>query len=142
MAYSTWFETHGKKHAEIMQKLTHLTDEEVLIYFRFENMVEQEPDFCPLYAKNQKCHDMENLNCYLCACPNFRFSDTGFKEVNSKTLKSYCHIDSKDGTVFEGKDALHQNCSGCTIPHHEAYLKKHFQREWFSIMEACQSKKS
>jgi len=118
-----------------MQKLTHLSDEEVIEYFRFENMVQKEPDFCPLYKKNKKCHEIEDLNCYLCACPNFRFNDNGFEEVAGKSLKSYCSIDSKDGTVYEGEDAIHQNCSGCTIPHHEVYILEHFQRDWFMIMK-------
>ena len=135
MGYSEWFEAHGQKHAAIMAKLTHLSDEEIIAYFRFENMVEKEPDFCPLYKENKKCHDMQELNCYLCACPNFRFDDKGFKEVNGKSLKSYCAIDSKDGAVFEGEDALHQNCSSCTVPHHEAYIQKVFQRDWFEIMK-------
>ncbi len=135
MGYSKWFHTHGQKHAAIMAKLTHLSDEEVIAYFRFENMVEKEPDFCPLYKENRKCHDMEELNCYLCACPNFRFDDKGFKEVNGKSLKSYCAIDSKEGDVFEGEDALHQNCSGCTVPHHETYIQKVFQRDWFEVMK-------
>ena len=80
MSYKSWFLEHGNKHKAIMAKLTHLSDEEVIAYFRFENMVEKEPDFCPLYADNKKCHDMQALNCYLCACPNFRFDDKGFKK--------------------------------------------------------------
>ncbi len=135
MSYRDWFEAHGEKHAAIMKKLTHFSDDEVIAYFRFENMRNKEPDFCPLYAENKKCHDMEELNCYLCACPNFRFNDEGFREVEGRSLKSYCAIDSKEGDVFKTDDAIHQNCSGCTVPHHEAYIKKHFKREWFEIMK-------
>ena len=51
-------------------KLEDKTTDEVIEYFKFENMVKNEPDFCPLYKDNKKCHDMEDLNCYLCACPN------------------------------------------------------------------------
>jgi hypothetical protein len=134
MSYIEWFEAHGRKHAAVMAKLTHLSDDEVIAYFRYENMVRHEPDFCPLYAQGKKCHEMEALNCYLCACPNFRFDDTGFEVHEGKSLKSYCAIDSKDGAQFVGEDAIHQNCSGCTVPHHESYIKKHFSRDWFSIM--------
>jgi len=136
MTYKSWFLEHGKKHKAIMAKLTHLNDDEVIHYFRFENMVEKEPDFCPLYKDNKKCHDIKALNCYLCACPNFRFDDEGFKEVKGKALKSYCAIDSKDGAVFEGESQLHQDCSGCTVPHHESYIRKVFKRDWFQIMQA------
>ncbi len=135
MSYKIWFEQHGKKHAKIMKKLTNFTQDEAIEYFQFENMVIKEPDFCPLYKENKKCHDIKILNCYLCACPNFRFNDTGFKNINKKSLKSYCSVDSVDGTPFESKDAIHQNCSECTLPHHEAYIQKIFDRDWFKMMK-------
>jgi len=138
MLYVSWYQTHGEKHKAIMAKLTHLSDDEVIAYFRFENMVKKEPDFCLLYKEEKKCHDMEGLNCYLCACPNFRFDDDGFKTVEDKTLYSTCSIDSKDGAQFISDDAIHQDCSGCLVPHHEAYIKKVFSRDWFKIMkEVC-----
>ena len=135
MSYVSWFQVHGEKHKAIMAKLTHLSDDEVIAYFRFENMVEKEPDFCPLYKDNKKCHEMEDLNCYLCACPNFRFDDDGFKKVEEKTLYSTCSIDSKDGAQYISNDAIHQNCSKCLVPHHETYIKKIFSRNWFDIMK-------
>jgi len=135
MGYSKWFETHGRKHAAIMAKLTHLSDEEVIAYFRYDTMVQKEPDFCPLYKEGKKCHDMEDLNCYLCACPNFRFNDNGFEKINGKSLQSYCSIDSKDGSQFIGEDTVHQDCSGCLVPHRETFIKKVFQRDWFAVME-------
>jgi len=139
MSYSKWFEAHGKKHAAIMAKLTHLSDEEVITYFRFDNMVKHEPDFCPLYAENKKCHEMEDLNCYLCACPNFRFNDAGFEQKEGKTLYSTCAIASKDGDQYISEDAIHQNCAGCTVPHHESYIRKVFDRDWFKIMRKVPS---
>ncbi len=139
MSYSKWFEAHGKKHAAIIAKLTHLSDEEIITYFRFDNMVKHEPDFCPLYAENKKCHEMEDLNCYLCACPNFRFNDAGFEQKEGKTLYSTCAIDSKDGSQYISDDAIHQNCAGCTVPHHESYIRKVFDRDWFKIMRKVPS---
>jgi len=134
MSYKSWFEKHGKKHKEIIKKLSHLSDEEIIEYFKFENMVKNEPDFCPLYAKNKKCHDIEELNCYLCACPNFRFDDNGLGSVGEKIVYSKCSIDSKDGERFESKDAIHQNCSNCLVPHYRGYIEKNFSRDWFEIM--------
>ena len=84
MSYQKWFEAHGNKHKEIMQKLTKLSDDEVIAYFRFENMCEKEPDFCPLFKEKRKCHEIESLNCYLCACPNFRFDDEGISKKEAK----------------------------------------------------------
>ncbi len=118
-----------------MAKLTELSDEEVIRYFRFENMVKNEPDFCPLYKDNKKCHDMKKLNCYLCACPHFRFDDEGFKKVEDKTLYSTCDIHSKHGSQYISDNAIHQNCSACLVPHHEAYIKKVFKRDWFAMMK-------
>ena len=134
MNYITWFESHGKKHQEIMRKLTDLSDEEIIAYFRFENMVQKEPDFCLLYKERKKCHEMDDLNCYLCACPNFRFDDDGLVSDGDQILYSRCSIESEDGAQFVTAEAIHQDCSGCTVPHHEAYIRKYFSRDWFSIM--------
>jgi len=135
MTYNSWYQAHGEKHKAIMSKLVHLSDDEVINYFRFENMVEKEPDFCPLYKEHKKCHDMEVLNCYLCACPNFRFDDKGLEKVENRTLYSICNIESKDGSQYFTDDAIHQNCSGCLEPHNEAYINKVFDRDWFKIMK-------
>ncbi len=135
MSYSSWFYEHGDKHKAIMNRLTHLNDDEVIAYFRFENMVEKEPDFCPLYKDNKKCHDLAGLNCYLCACPNFRFKDEGYHIREGKTLYSACSINSKEGSQFISDDAIHQDCSKCAVPHHESYIKKIYDRDWFEMME-------
>lgn len=140
MTYLEWFEAHGTKHAKIMAKLTHLNDDEVIEYFRFENMVKNEHDFCLLYAENTKCHDMKNLNCYLCACPYFRFDDMGLQREGEKTLFSLCSIDSPEGDRFITGTAIHQNCTGCLIPHQESTIKKVFHRNWFAIMKKAPPK--
>jgi len=135
MSYKKWFDEHAAKHRAIMEKLTHLSDEEVIQYFRFENMVQYESEFCPLYAENKKCHDMAELNCYLCACPNFRFNDAGFALEEGKTLFSTCSIESPDGDRYVSESAIHQNCAGCIVPHRESYIKKVFDRDWLKIMK-------
>ena len=139
MNYETWVEEHVKKHKRIIDKLVKqgLDKERIIDYFDFENMKEKERDFCPLYVQNKKCHDMKELNCYLCSCPNFRFNDEGFKKVDGKTLFSSCSIDSKDGKQGIYGEAIHQDCSGCTVPHHKAYVQKHFDLDWSKIMQTC-----
>jgi len=134
MTYKEWFDTHSRKHHRIMQKLTELSDEEIIAYFRFENMVEKEPDFCPLYTKKEKCHEMEVLNCYLCACPYFLFNDKGLKKEGEQTLYSICSINAKEGKRFISDHAIHQDCGNCLLPHKESFIKKIFKRDWSEIM--------
>ncbi len=139
MTYAQWFQMHGEKHRLLTQKLLakDLTQEEIIAYFRFDNMVQNEPDFCELYKTNTKCHDMEDLNCYLCACPNFRFTmNPQMKE--GKRIHSHCSIDSKDGAAFEHENNIHQDCSGCLVPHSDSYIAKNFDTDWHEIMKECE----
>jgi len=123
--YKKWIIEHSKKHKKIIDKLSNLSDDEVIKYFDFDNMVKKEPNFCPLYKENKKCHDIQNLNCYLCACPLFRLEND----------KSYCEINSRFGDMIKSQDGFtHQNCSNCLIPHKISYIKKNFSRNWIDIM--------
>lgn len=140
MTYNQWFQEHAAKHRAIMEKLTALSDQEVIEYFRFENMVKNEREFCPLYADNKKCHDTPEFNCYLCACPHFRFNDSGQDTLEGQKLFSTCSIESSEGAYFIHESAIHQDCSGCLIPHKESYIKKVFDRDWLKIMKEVPSK--
>ncbi len=139
MSYAQWFEVHAKKHQVIIEKLLakNYTKTEIIEYFDFENMCKKEEDFCPLYKEHRKCHDMEILNCYLCACPNFRFKDEGIEKIDGKTQYSLCNIDSKDGKQGIYGHVIHQDCSKCSIPHHLAYVEEHFDKDWKKIMNNC-----
>ena len=139
MTYQEWFENHANKHKQIVSKLItkNFTKEQIIEYFDFENMVKQEKDFCLLYADNKKCHEMESLNCYLCACPYFRFDDAGIKKVGENTQYSFCDIESKDGSQGVYSNKIHQDCSNCTIPHHKKYIEKNFDLDWKVIMQKC-----
>ena len=146
MSYLSWFEDQASKHHAVMKKLLAqgLTQDEIITYFDFDNMVKMEPDFCPLYKElnsegevGKKCHDMEKLNCYLCACPNFRFKDEGYEKRDDKTVYSFCDIYSKDGRQGVYGEAIHQDCSGCSVPHHVSYIKKHYDEDWKKMMKQC-----
>ena len=139
MTYRDWFETHAEKHRAIVEKLLEkgCTEDEIIDYFDFDNMLRNEPDFCPLYAKSRKCHDMEQLNCYLCACPNFRFNDSPPADASGKKVHSHCAIDSKEGAAFESGNSVHQDCSACLVPHHKHYIQKQFDTDWKKIMREC-----
>jgi hypothetical protein len=139
MSYIAWFEAHAKKHRKIVEKLLAcgMGKEEIIEYFVFENMVGKERNFCPLYSEGKKCHDLEYLSCYLCACPNFRFNDAGIEKVDGKTKYSFCAIDSKEGKLGVYGDAIHQDCSKCGVPHAKEYVVKHFDLEWKKMMQEC-----
>jgi hypothetical protein len=129
MGYKSWFNSQAKKHKQIVQKLVAIgmKDDEIIEYFDYENMKKNEIDYCPLYAKDKKCHDSEELNCYLCACPNFRFDDS------NENKKSYCSIDSPSGK----RAGVHQDCSECTLPHIKKFIKSKFSLDWLEIMKDC-----
>jgi hypothetical protein len=134
MGYREWFDRHGAKHNAIVAKLAHLSDEEIIAYFRYDNMVIHEPDFCPLYAEKKQCHEMENLNCYLCACPHFRFDDAGLDREGDFLRKSTCAIGAREGGEIRHDDVIHHDCSACLLPHREAFIAHRFDRDWFAIM--------
>ncbi|MBE0492332.1 MAG: hypothetical protein IBX44_08760 [Sulfurospirillum sp.] len=135
MTYLQWCKQHAQKHKILLEKLINLTDEQLIAYFDYDNMRQLEPDFCPLYAENTKCHAMKKLNCFLCACPHFRFDDDGIKKMRDKTLFSTCIISAKNSKVFVSEKALHQDCSNCFLPHTTGFIKKHFCRDWHAIMQ-------
>jgi len=137
MTYNDWYEGHKQKHKAIVEKLQAqgLDEYDIVQYFIFDNMVEKEPDFCELYATNTKCHDMYELNCYMCGCPHFRFYQNP-REMEGLDYHSVCSINSKRGrrSIREG-DEVHQDCSGCSIPHGEDYILRNFEYEWEKMME-------
>ena len=135
MSYESWFNQFATKHKAIVNKLVKkgLSNEEIIEYFDFDNMVKEENDFCPLYKENKKCHNMKELNCYLCACPNFRFNDEGITTYNDKKILSQCNINN--GEKLFGGGGIHQDCSRCTVPHHKSYVRKNFNLDWKKIMQ-------
>jgi hypothetical protein len=123
--YKQWIINHFIKHKQIIDKLNHLNDKEIIKYFRYDNLKTKEKDFCPLFKQNKKCHNIANLNCYLCGCPYIKITKT----------KSYCAINSKFARYIDKGDFIHLDCSNCIIPHKEGFIIKHFDKNWSSIMK-------
>jgi len=140
MSYKMWLTKQCDKHAKIVYKLLQrgYAKTKIIDYFEYENMRQNEADFCPLYKDKTRCHDIVYLNCYLCACPNFRFSDLGIRKTNGKTEYSHCAVNSTDGKQSEFNGQIHQDCSGCTLPHEKKYIAKHFKKELKEIMKNCE----
>lgn len=139
MTYLTWFHEHNTKHQVVMHKLHKLgyTKEQVIEYFNYENMKEKQPNFCLLYTENKKCHDMPNLNCFLCGCPHFRSSDDGLYHNESITFMSTCSIKSQYMGFFISEEAkeAHLDCSACKLPHTKGFISKNYDVLWNKIME-------
>ena len=144
MTYKEWFTQHTLKHGELVHKLQKrsFTKEEIIAYFEFNNMVKHEPNFCPLYATNTRCHNIESLNCYWCACPYFRFNDNAQPQKDGRIVYSFCSINAPDGVPFSHKNAIHHDCSGCILPHDASTILKFFNEHWEETMSACEIKTS
>lgn len=140
MGYSAWFHKHAARHKAIVDKLLEkgCDKEQIIDYFDYDSMVKNEPTFCPLYKKGQKCHTMEHLNCYLCGCPIFRFSDKGLAEKNGLLQMSDCAAHRNTGKQIEKKGQLHQDCTYCTLPHERAFIEQVFSTDWLEIMKLCE----
>ena len=90
-----------------------------------------------ILANKQKCHAVSYLNCYLCACPHFRFNDDGLTIEKNSVIKSQCSIASKKSAWFVHENVVHLDCSRCSLPHTKAFIRKHFDRDWREIMKEC-----
>ena len=139
MTYQEWFDAHSAKHKAIVVKLHErkMNKEQILHYFDFDNMKLHERDFCLLYAEDKKCHDVLELNCYLCACPHFRFNDNSTSKVEEKIEYSFCAINAKEGKKFISQNAIHQDCTACHVPHSKEFISKKFDMDWKKIMKKC-----
>jgi hypothetical protein len=138
MTYAQWYRDFGDRHRAIVATLGHLSDEEVIAYFDYDNLRLRHPDFCPLYATGEKCHDTDDLNCYLCGCPHFRYCDTGWGEESAGTRYSRCAITARFEQTFTHEGSIHTDCSACPLPHTTGFIREHFDRDWGKIMEECE----
>lgn len=73
----------------------------------FEKRKNAYTNTCPCYSEGQKCHDIEELNCFFCYCPNY---DRSVKEGG-------CKINSLKGKLIEGINGKIFDCSDCDFPH-------------------------
>ena len=146
MTYESWLKEYNTKISEIIGRVNLDTPTKISEYFKYENMVEKETSFCILYKDKIKCHDVEDLNCYFCACPHFRINPNP-KTVSKTTIASVCTIDSKYKDIFyENPDEnnvvkIHCDCSNCFIPHKTTYVKKALDKRLLEneLIEDCGS---
>ena len=73
----------------------------------FEKRGISHSDECICYQQNKPCHNIENLNCLFCFCPNY---DLSFKEGK-------CKINSPKRKYIENHLGRILDCSDCDFPH-------------------------
>lgn len=117
-----WHLGFVKRREEIVKKYKLKTPEEITNFFRRSNLQEKEPDFCPLFKNNGKCHDIpdDQLICYYCACP---FYDPFHYDKRKKEF-GRCTINSKYG---HRNKYGYWNCSACTLPHNEKFVMRYLK---------------
>tara|TARA_Y100000310_G_scaffold49946_1_gene46110 strand:- start:155 stop:577 length:423 start_codon:yes stop_codon:yes gene_type:complete len=91
----------------------------------FKVRSKNQPDECPYYPSKGGCHDLNDLNCFLCACPNY----------DSKSFEGGCKIESSLGGWHYHKNLPTRrvwDCSGCFINHSSGeakdYIKENFDK--------------
>lgn len=87
--------------------------DKIIEEWNFNKRKETNPEECICYQQNKPCHNIENLNCLLCFCPNY---DTSVKEgkcrINAPKRK---YIDNCEGKILD--------CSDCDFPHKRKNVK-------------------
>lgn len=81
--------------------------EKVIDAWDFDKMKEEHPETCVCYEQNKKCHNVEDLNCFFCYCPNY---DRSVKEGG-------CKINSPKGKYIDNHKGKIWDCSDCDLPH-------------------------
>ena len=134
MKYSKWTEDHFNKVEKIFKNLENKSALECEEYFRYENMIMAEHEFCPLYRKYTKCHKTEKLNCMLCGCPYFKYFEDPI-EKDGIFIASICTLESKNAGIYMSGNIQHCDCSGCIVPHSSSFIKNQIKIN--NIEDSC-----
>lgn len=92
---------------ELAKEIIEKKNEEIINEWNFEKRKKINPDGCVCYGQDKKCHNIEELNCFFCYCPNY---DTSIKEGK-------CRINSPDGKYIDNHEGKILDCTGCDFPH-------------------------
>jgi len=124
-----WEINHYKKIIKKLKKVgIELTTSNIPLIIKetsFKTRSKKNKDECPYYKLRYSCHPkIKDLNCFLCACPNYE----------SNRLQGGCKINSKLGKYHHHRNLPKEkvwDCSDCTINHTvkevEKYLKNHLE---------------
>jgi hypothetical protein len=98
----------------------------------YKTRSKKHPDSCPCYNSSGSCHiDIESLNCFLCACPNYSLPMPGFCKIDSPFKKNFIDNNIPGGFVLD--------CSDCIIPHFQGYLRTYLEKNIDSLKKLSES---
>ena len=115
-----WEQGHFRKIArELVDAGIEITLENVdriMVHTSFEKRSQRKKSECPYYEQNQPCHDIDDLNCLLCPCPNYDSrTDRGGCKINSNYGKITKHKNLPEGEIWD--------CSDCSVGHSPKVVK-------------------
>ncbi len=86
--------------------------------FDFENQKLKNSNECICFKENKKCHDISEMNCFFCYCP----------EYDNSKIEGGCKINSKNGKWFFADGKKIWDCGDCEYPHKEEIVRKYLRR--------------
>lgn len=90
--------------------------------FDFEKQKIKNPGKCPCYL-NGKCHDIQDLNCFLCFCPEYDNSkEEGGCKIGSEKGKWFFNEKLPKGKIWD--------CSDCDYPHRKEVVEGWLKGIW------------
>lgn len=101
-----------QKRREIISRFHLKTPEEIIEFFKYDNLKKMVPDFCVLFKNNLLCHNLpeKELICYFCACP---FYDDELWDEDRKIFGDCKNPEGKGVRNIHG----YYDCTSCTLPH-------------------------
>jgi len=104
---------------ELAKKLIGKRIDILLDEWDFEERKNKHPEECVCY-RGKPCHDIKELNCFFCYCPNY---DLSVKEER-------CNINSPKGKYFNAPSGKILDCSDCDFPHKKENAKKILMKQY------------
>ena len=109
---------HSQAKNLILQRINLIIKE-----FNFKNRKAKHPTECPCYLQNKPCHNLpeEELNCFLCYCP----------EYDLTKQEGGCKINNPKGKWLFNEKLLKSkiwDCSNCDYPHRPEIVKMYLMK--------------
>jgi dUTP pyrophosphatase len=97
--------------------------QKIIKEFNFLNRKNKHPNECPCY-KDKPCHNLPELNCFLCYCPEYKSKIEGGCKINNPNGKWLFNEKLPKGKIWD--------CSNCDYPHREEIVEKYLKSIFLS----------